>query len=81
VFLPQHNDLGKTSSSSSEAEDMLEKVIGQLKLENRNSRALRTQNEELKKLVVKIWVYPNIQVQLRNCYRERRQRSRFLGRN
>lgn len=37
---------------------MLEKAVNQLKLEKTNSRALNTQNEELKKLIVKIGVNP-----------------------
>ena len=38
---------------------MLGKVIKQLKMEKDNSRALSTQNEELKKKIVKIGVDPN----------------------
>ena len=41
------------------AENMLGKVIKQLKLEKENSRALTIQNEELQKIIVKIGVDPN----------------------
>ena len=41
------------------AENMLGKVIKQLELEKENSKALTIQNEELKKIIVKIGVDPN----------------------
>ena len=52
------NDLTKTSAATSKAESMLGKVIKQMKLEKANSRALSTQNEELKKIIIKIGVDP-----------------------
>ena len=53
------NDSTKSSAAAQKAEHMLGKVIKQLKLEKANSRALSTQTEELKKIVVKIGVNPN----------------------
>ena len=53
------NDLTKTSAVDHKAENMLGKVIKTLKLEKANSRALSNQNEELKKIIVKIGVDPN----------------------
>lgn len=50
--------MNKTSLDGSIAEALLEKVLNQLKLEKENSKALTTQNEELKKLIVKIGVNP-----------------------
>ena len=46
------NDLTKTNAMAMKAENMLGKVIKQLKLEKSNSRALTIQNEELKKIIV-----------------------------
>jgi len=43
---------------SSKAKDLLGKVVNQLNLEKENSRALSTQNEEMKKLIVNINVNP-----------------------
>ena len=53
------NDLTKTNEMDLKAENMLGKVIKQLKLEKANSKALTTKNEELKKIIVKIGVDPN----------------------
>ena len=53
------NDLTKTSAVAQKEEQMLGKVIKQLKLEKYNSRALSIQNEGLKKIIVKIGVDPN----------------------
>lgn len=53
-----YNYLHKTSSFASKVEALLEKVVNQLKLEKSNSIALTTQNEELKKLVVKVGLNP-----------------------
>ena len=44
---------------SSQDRNMLEKVIKQCKMEKENARALTTQNEELKKIIMKIGVDPN----------------------
>ena len=41
------------------ADNMLGKVIKQLKLEKVKSRALTTQNEELKKRIINVGVDPN----------------------
>ena len=53
------NDLTKMNVMALKAENMLGKVIKQLKLEKANSRALTIQNEELKNIIVKIGVDPN----------------------
>ena len=53
------NDLSKTNATAVKTENMLAKVIKQCKMEKANARALRTQNEELKKIIMKISVDPN----------------------
>ena len=53
------NDLSKTNAITVKTENMLAKVIRQCKMEKANSRALTTQNEELKKIIMKIGVDPN----------------------
>ena len=53
------NDLSKTNATAVKTENMLAKVIRQCKMEKANSRALTTQNEELKKIIMKIGVDPN----------------------
>jgi len=53
-----YSDLSKKSTAASKVEALLGKVVNQLKLEKENSRTLFTQNEELKKLIVKIRVNP-----------------------
>ena len=52
------NDLTKTNAIDPKAENMLWKFMKKLKLEKSNSNALTTQNEELKKIIVKIRVDP-----------------------
>ena len=47
------NHLTKSSAAAQKVEQILGKVIKQLKLEKANSRALSTQNEELKNIIVK----------------------------
>jgi len=53
-----YSELKKTSLVVNRAETLLEKVVSQLKLEKDNSRALVTQNEELKNMIIKIGVNP-----------------------
>jgi len=53
-----YSELKKTSLDVNRVETLLEKVVTQLKLEKDNSRALVTQNEELKNMIIKIGVNP-----------------------
>ena len=53
-----YNDLSKNSLAASKKKALLGKVIGQLKVEKVNSRALQTQNEEFKNLIIKLGVNP-----------------------
>lgn len=55
------NDLHKTNVVVVKVEKMLNKVIQQLKLEKANSRALNTQVEELKNIIVNIGINPDDQ--------------------
>ena len=48
----------KTSPTKNKAKSLLGKLIEQIKLEKDNSHFLHTQNEELKKLIIKLEVNP-----------------------
>ena len=56
------NDLYKTNVVAAKAEKILNKVIQQLKLEKSNSRAVNSQVDELKKIIIKIRVNPDDQL-------------------
>lgn len=72
------NDLHKTNAPTVKVENMLHKVIKQLKLEKANSIAINSQVDELKKIIVKIGVNRDDQLAIQKLFQSAKPKIGIL---